>query len=97
VLLAVPLYDMVSVIVLRIRARSSPIVGDRRHFSHRLLRRGMSVRKVVLTIYLCTGATAASALLLAHVRDSTIAFVVFAQVVCILLVIALLESAEGKP
>jgi len=97
VLLAVPIYDMVSVILLRIRARSSPIVGDRRHFSHRLLRRGMSVRKVVLTIYLCTGATAASALLLAHLRDSTIAFLVFAQVVCILLVIALLESAEGKP
>ena len=84
-------------VMKRLRARSSPIVGDRRHFSHRLLRRGMSVRKVVLTIYLCTGATAASALLLAHVRESAIAVLVFAQVVCILLVIALLESAEAKP
>ena len=97
VLLAVPLYDMISVIILRIRARSSPVVGDRRHFSHRLLRRGMSPRSVVLTIYLCTGATAASASLLAHLRDSGAAALVFAQVVAILLIIALLESSDPKP
>ena len=97
VLLAVPLYDMVSVIWLRLRERSSPMVGDRRHFSHRLVRRGMSVRTAVLTIYLCTAGTAIAASLLPHVADSAGAILVFAQTLIILLVVALLEAGNSKP
>jgi UDP-GlcNAc:undecaprenyl-phosphate GlcNAc-1-phosphate transferase len=96
VLMAVPLYDMVSVVTLRLRDRTNPMVGDRRHFSHRLIRRGMSVRKAVLTIYLCTAATAISATLLSRV-DNVGAVLAFAQTLIILLVLALLESGESKP
>jgi UDP-GlcNAc:undecaprenyl-phosphate GlcNAc-1-phosphate transferase len=95
VLMAVPLYDMVSVITLRLRDRQSPMVGDRRHFSHRLVRRGMSPRTAVLTIYLCTAGTAIAASLLPHVDDAG-AVLVFAQTVAILLIVALLESADGR-
>ncbi|KPK84597.1 MAG: hypothetical protein AMJ81_05155 [Phycisphaerae bacterium SM23_33] len=95
VLLAVPLYDTASVLTLRIRDRRNPMVGDTRHFSHRLLRRGMSPRKAVLTIYLATAATGVGASLLPHV-DRTGAVLVFAQTVGIVLIIALLESAEAK-
>lgn len=96
VLLAVPLYDTVSVVLLRIRNRRNPMVGDRRHFSHRLLRRGMSQRKAVLTIYLATAATAAGASLLPHVSRVG-AILVFAQTLGIVLIVALLESADGRP
>jgi UDP-GlcNAc:undecaprenyl-phosphate GlcNAc-1-phosphate transferase len=95
VVMAVPLYDMVSVISLRLRDRKSPMVGDRRHFSHRLVRRGMSVRTAVLTIYLCTGATAIAASLLPQV-DEIGAVMVFVQTLAVLLIIALLESAEPR-
>jgi len=95
VVLAVPLYDMISVVTLRLRDRKSPMVGDRRHFSHRLVRRGMSVRTAVLTIYLCTGATAIAASLLPRV-DEIGAVLIFAQTLAILLIIALLESAEPR-
>lgn len=95
VLLAVPLYDMVSVLALRIRDRRNPMVGDRRHFSHRLLRRGMSVPKAMLTIWLCTAATATSAMLLTMV-GSYGAVLVFAQTVMIVLVLALLELGDDK-
>jgi len=95
VLMAVPLYDMVSVITLRLRDRRSPMVGDRRHFSHRLVRRGMSPRTAVSTIYLCTAATAIGASLLPHVDDVG-AVLVFAQTGAILLVVALLESADAR-
>lgn len=95
VVMAVPLYDMVSVIALRIRDRQSPMVGDRRHFSHRLVRRGMQPRTAVLTVYLCTADTAIAAALLPRV-DGPGAVLVFAQTVAILLIIALLESADGK-
>ncbi len=96
VLMAVPLYDLLSVIILRIKARTSPLVGDRRHFSHRLMQRGMSVRSTVLTIYLCTAGTAISASLLPHVADNFGAALVFAQTLIILLIIAMLETGGGK-
>ena len=100
VLLAVPLYDTFSVLTLRIQQRRNPMVGDTRHFSHRLVRRGMGPRKAVLTIYLATAATAVGASLLPRV-DKTGAMLVFAQTVGIVLIIALLESAgsdvRGRP
>jgi UDP-GlcNAc:undecaprenyl-phosphate GlcNAc-1-phosphate transferase len=96
VLMAVPLYDMGSVILLRLRDRRNPMVGDRRHFSHRLLRKGMTVRKAVLTIYLCTAATAISATLLSLVGTYG-AVLVFAQTVMVVMVLALLELSDGKP
>jgi len=95
VLLAVPLYDMLSVTVLRLRRRASPMVGDRRHFSHRLVRRGMSVPKAVLTVYLCTAQTATAAILLTRV-DAVGAILVFAQTLAVILIVALLESGDSK-
>ncbi len=96
VLMAVPLYDMASVVWLRVRERRNPMVGDRRHFSHRLIRRGMSVRTALLTIYLCTAATAIGASLLTRVGPAG-AILIFTQTVLILLVIALLEWGDVKP
>ena len=95
VLMAVPLYDMISVVTLRLRDRRSPMVGDRRHFSHRLMRRGMNQRTAVLTIYLSTAGTAIAASLLPHVDDVG-AILVFAQTIAVLLMVALLESAGSK-
>lgn len=96
VLMAVPIYDMISVITLRLRERRNPMVGDRRHFSHRLVRRGMNVRTAVLTIYLCTAGTAIAASLLPRL-DNLGAVLVFAQTIIILLIVALLEMGEAKP
>lgn len=96
VLLAVPLYDTTSVMILRIRERRNPMVGDRRHFSHRLVRRGMSTRSAVLTIYLCTFATAIGAMLLPHVANATAAWLIGVQTLAILLVVAVLERPEKR-
>jgi UDP-GlcNAc:undecaprenyl-phosphate GlcNAc-1-phosphate transferase len=95
VALAVPLYDTVSVIVLRLQERRNPMIGDTRHFSHRLLRRGMSTRKAVLTIYLATAATAIGATVLPHV-DTAGAVLILGQALSVVLMIALLESTESK-
>jgi UDP-GlcNAc:undecaprenyl-phosphate/decaprenyl-phosphate GlcNAc-1-phosphate transferase len=94
-LLAIPLYDTASVMWLRLREGRNPMIGDRRHFSHRLARRGMSPQKVALTVYVCTASTALAAFLLPHVTSPLAACVLAGQVVCILMLIALLESAEG--
>ena len=39
---AIPLYDMISVIIRRIAHGKSPFVGDANHLSHRLVRMGLS-------------------------------------------------------
>jgi UDP-GlcNAc:undecaprenyl-phosphate GlcNAc-1-phosphate transferase len=95
VLLAVPLYDTASVMYLRIREGRNPMVGDRRHFSHRLLKRGMGVRTALLTIYLCTAATAVGATLLPQV-DTAGAVLIFCQTAAVVSIIGLLESAGQK-
>ncbi|MFN8452954.1 MAG: MraY family glycosyltransferase, partial [Anaerolineae bacterium] len=66
--LAVPLYDVLSVVIHRVRSGDSPFRGDRRHFSHRLLRKGLTVRGAVLTIYLATAATGLPAVVMPHVE-----------------------------
>lgn len=94
VLMAVPLYDMLSVILLRLKAGQNPTAADRRHFSHRLLQRGMTTPAAVFTIYLCTAATAIAASLLPHVSTWVPAILIFIQTGLIVMVIALLESAK---
>lgn len=49
--LGVPVLDSLLVIVLRLRARHPPWVGDRRHISHRLVRRGMQPAHAVATLW----------------------------------------------
>ncbi len=62
--MAVPLYDTTSVILIRIREGRSPFEADRRHFSHRLVDRGLTPPLAVRTIYLVTLAGGLGALLL---------------------------------
>lgn len=94
VVLAVPLYDVVSVVLLRLRAGDSPFRGDRRHFSHRLVTLGMRPRSAVLTIYLATLATGLSATLLPR-ADLTTACLIVAQCLCIVMIIAVLEHKRA--
>lgn len=65
--MAIPLYDMLSVIWIRLREGRSPFEGDKRHFSHRLVDLGMSKRQAVLTIYLATATCSLNALILPRV------------------------------
>jgi UDP-GlcNAc:undecaprenyl-phosphate GlcNAc-1-phosphate transferase len=94
--MAVPLYDMTSVIVIRIREGRSPFEGDRRHFSHRLVERGLTPPQAVLTIDLVTLAGGLGALLL-HRLTAVGACVVVAQTVCLLGVVAILELSATRP
>jgi UDP-GlcNAc:undecaprenyl-phosphate GlcNAc-1-phosphate transferase len=93
--MAVPLYDMISVIVIRVREGRSPFLGDRRHFSHRLVARGLSPMQAVLTIDLVTLAGGSGALLL-HQLGGWGACVVLAQTCCLLGVVAILELSASR-
>jgi UDP-GlcNAc:undecaprenyl-phosphate GlcNAc-1-phosphate transferase len=93
--LAIPLYDTVSVVLIRLRAGRSPVVGDKSHFSHRLVERGLSKPQAVLTIYLATVTCGLAALLL-HQLSPGGAAVVLLIVICTLTLVAILESADRR-
>lgn len=92
IVLAVPLYDLVVVSLIRISRGNSPFTGDTNHFSHRLVARGMSRRTAVLCLYLISAATAVGAIILPHAQSSFVALLIFAQTVLVLGVVALLEQ-----
>jgi len=93
--LAIPLYDMVSVIWIRIREGRSPFQADKRHFSHRLVDLGMTKKQAVVTIYLATVTCSLGALLLPR-TDAWGAVLVLAIVFCMLALIGVLESLTGQ-
>ncbi|MFA5865403.1 MAG: MraY family glycosyltransferase [Phycisphaerae bacterium] len=95
VVMAIPLYDFLSVIWLRWRSGVSPFVGDHRHFSHRLLKRGLTPRQMVLTIYLATVGTAVGAFMLRHLTGLP-AILIFVQTLCIVAIIGILEYQPTK-
>lgn len=46
----VPLLDVIRVVLRRLRERNNPFMPDKNHFHHKLLRTGMRVRMVMVTI-----------------------------------------------
>ena len=93
--MAVPLYDMSTVLWIRIREGRSPFVGDRSHFSHRLVDLGLTRTQAVLTIYLVTATCGLAAILLTHVSIAQAAMVL-GIVACMLLLIVILESTGWR-
>jgi UDP-GlcNAc:undecaprenyl-phosphate GlcNAc-1-phosphate transferase len=94
IILALPLYDFMSVTILRISQGKSPLAGDTQHFSHRLKKRGLTETQAVFTLYLATLATGSGAIIL-RIINSTYGILVFAQTIMVLGIIAILEST-GK-
>lgn len=97
VVLAVPLYDFVSVTALRLSQGKSPFVGDLQHVSHRMVNRGLSRPAAVLVIVGLTAVTGMGGIALASLRPWQAALV-GVQTVMALVVLAAFEvsSTAGK-
>lgn len=90
IVLAIPLYDFASVVVIRLSQGRSPFVGDLQHFSHRLVRKGLSKRAAVLVIYGFTACTGISGIAMGSLRPWQ-AVLVGVQTVVLLTVLAVFE------
>jgi len=93
--MAVPLYDMLSVLWIRFREGRSPFQADRSHFSHRLVDLGFSKGQAVLTIYLLTATCGLGALLL-HQVNFYGACIIVLMILCVLALIAIIETTAGR-
>jgi UDP-GlcNAc:undecaprenyl-phosphate GlcNAc-1-phosphate transferase len=94
--LAVPLYDMTTVIAIRLRNGKSPFAADRNHFSHRLVALGMTRTRAVATIHLVTLATGLGGLLLLDVKSTWGAILVVTSVAALLAIVYVLETAADR-
>ncbi len=93
--MAVPLYDMMTVLWIRTREGRSLFQGDHSHLSHRLVELGLSRTAAVATIHLITATCGLSAVLMTHV-DTVQAIMVLGIVACMLTLVAILESTRSR-
>jgi UDP-GlcNAc:undecaprenyl-phosphate GlcNAc-1-phosphate transferase len=93
--MAVPLYDMLTVIGVRLASGQSPFQGDRNHFSHRLVDLGFSRPRAVLVIYLVTTMSGLAAFLL-HLVDSLGAIILIAMMLCQFALVGLIELTARR-
>lgn len=91
-ILAIPLYDTLSVILIRIRERRPIMRGDNSHFSHRLVDLGMTRRHAVMTIHLACLAIGLPAITLRWLPEAH-GFLIIGHSVLVLAIVALLERA----
>jgi UDP-GlcNAc:undecaprenyl-phosphate GlcNAc-1-phosphate transferase len=96
VVLAIPLYDLTSVVLLRLRQGKNPMVGDLQHISHRFVQRGLSKPTAVAVIWGFAGAAGLAGILLTR-TDTAGAILIATQVALLLLVLAAIEFAGGAP
>lgn len=94
VVLAVPIYDLTSVVAIRISQGKSPFVGDTQHFSHRLVKRGLSPRAAVGVILGVTAITGITGVMLASLEPWQ-AVLAGVQVAVIFLVLAIMERKSS--
>lgn len=93
--LAVPIYDFVSVVIIRLSQKRSPFVGDLQHLSHRLVGMGLSKRAAVTVIWGLTLVTGISGIVLGGLQPWQAALV-GGQVLVILGLIAAFEFARAR-
>ncbi|REJ85610.1 MAG: undecaprenyl/decaprenyl-phosphate alpha-N-acetylglucosaminyl 1-phosphate transferase [Planctomycetota bacterium] len=94
--LAVPLFDLTTVVFIRLKEGRSPFHPDKNHFSHRLVELGLSRYHAVLTVHLVTLTTGLAALLIYEMSSLSRTALVAALVLCVLTVITVLETVGRR-
>jgi len=94
-ILGVPIFDTLSVIIIRLIKKRPLFVGDQNHFSHRLVQLGMSQPQAVIFIYLVTFCVGINATLLSTVGAFGVT-VILLQAIVIFVIILILEIVGRK-
>ena len=95
-ILAIPLYDFCTVMIIRLKEGRSPFHADKSHFSHRLVELGLSKRDTVLTIHLATLTTGVAGLILYEVSSWNAALLIILMILCVLSIVTILENVGRK-
>ena len=93
-ILAIPLFDTLTVVLIRLYYRKPVYVGDHNHISHRFVKMGMSKKHAVMTVHLLTLAVGIGVLPLMWGDIFTVVIVIIQSVV-FLSIVTLLQFAGG--
>jgi UDP-GlcNAc:undecaprenyl-phosphate GlcNAc-1-phosphate transferase len=93
--LAIPLYDTASVVLIRLLQKRSIAIGDQSHFHHRLMKLGFSHRQTVVFIVLIAFSVALSAVRLVQANFLE-SIVILIQIISIMSIIILAERVAAK-
>ena len=94
--LAVPLLDAVTVVLIRLHLHKPVYVGDNRHISHRFVALGLSRPKAVVAIWLLSLLAGTGALALIWTPPA-IAFLILAQMLAMVTLILLIQLGAHPP
>ena len=97
--LAVPIMDTATVVLIRLREGRPIYVGDRRHLSHRLIALGFSTRQAVLFLYLVTLTLGLGAVNLSNatLAQSAVILVQSMGLVALILVLLFVDRGDKAP
>jgi len=93
--LAIPIYDTTSVVLIRLLQNRNIAIGDQSHFHHRLLRLGFSHRQTVVFMILIGFAVALSGVRLVDATLGQSILILF-QILVIMSILILAERVAGK-
>ncbi|MFT7639700.1 MAG: UDP-GlcNAc:undecaprenyl-phosphate GlcNAc-1-phosphate transferase [Pirellulaceae bacterium] len=94
-IMAIPLYDLCSVIVVRLYQGRSPFEGDNQHFSHRLVQLGLSRSRAVCVICVASTICGAAGVVLRWVSGLQ-AILIAVVLLMVLVAIALAELRASR-
>jgi UDP-GlcNAc:undecaprenyl-phosphate GlcNAc-1-phosphate transferase len=94
---AVPCYDLLSVVTLRLSQGRSPFHADKQHLSHRLVARGLAPPAAVGVIHLMAVVCGLNAVILCFVTTATAAGLVVGQLAGWWVALACIEFLPKKP
>ena len=94
--LSVPIFDTASVIIIRWHRGESIMKGDKRHFSHRLLKAGMTQRQAVGFIYLVAAVAGLGAALLPKVGGVGTLIILAQAAGLFCLIVLLMNAGNGR-
>jgi UDP-GlcNAc:undecaprenyl-phosphate/decaprenyl-phosphate GlcNAc-1-phosphate transferase len=92
-ILAVPLFDLASVVVIRTRHGKPVYVGDHNHISHRFVKMGFSRRSSVLLVHAISLVFCAAGLALIRANYAVMALIL-TQVIALLIFMTILHSRQ---
>ncbi len=93
--LAVPLFDAIAVIIIRLRAGKPIYHGDHNHISHRFQQMGMDKKTAVFLVHLLAMSIGIGALPLLWMETRGVILVLI-QTLCILTLVTIMQIYNGK-
>jgi UDP-GlcNAc:undecaprenyl-phosphate/decaprenyl-phosphate GlcNAc-1-phosphate transferase len=96
IILSVPVFDTLSVIIIRLKSRISIFSADRNHFSHRLVNLGMTIKQAVSFNYLVSFAMGLMGILATTLTKNQATIIIFLTISVFMIIVFLMNVSNKQ-